>query len=146
MSQNKLHLRLLTPHEVVYEDEVDSVILRCMDGDRGILPGHTPSAVTLGYGSMRIFKEQEQTGVFAVLGGFAVVEGDRLTVLSEMAGLPEKIDEAKIVKARDLAEKKLQERHSENEIQRAETALRRALVQMDVSSYSITKGKNDQTL
>lgn len=146
MSQQKLHLRLLTPHEVVYEDEVDSVILRCMDGDRAILPGHTSAAVALGYGAMRVFKSREQSGVYSVLGGFAVVEGDRVTVLSEMAGLPEKIDEAKIVKARDLADKKLRERHSENEIQRAETALRRALVQMDVSSYSITKGKNDQSL
>ena len=37
-----LHLEIVTPERLAYEDDVDMVLVPGIDGELGILPHHTP--------------------------------------------------------------------------------------------------------
>ena len=45
-----LHLEIVTPEKVAYQDDVDSVQLPGSEGELGVLPHHAPLVSTLGSG------------------------------------------------------------------------------------------------
>lgn len=144
MAQKNVRLRVSMPTQTVLDTEVDFVLLRTLEGDMGILHGHEPSAVLLDYGLLKAFVDKKLTDALMLLGGFATVQENRVTVLTTLAGPPHKMKEIMAAREAERAQSKLLEQKSDVEMQRAETALRRALVQMDVSAYSIIKG-NEET-
>lgn len=139
----KVHLTVSMPTRTVLDIEADYVLLRTPEGDMGVLHGHEPCAVMLEYGVLRAYQNKEATDIVAVLGGFATVQQNRVTVLTTLAEHPERIDEAIAELERQRAEDRAREQKSDLEIQRAETALRRTLVQMDLSPHAILKGQDD---
>lgn len=145
MAKNNLHLSVSTPTRTVLEAEVDFVLLRTVEGDMGILHGHEPAAALLDYGVLHAYVDKKPVGILAVLGGFAVVDADRVTILTDLAESPDRIEETIAERKKELAESKRQEQRSDLEMQRAEAALRHALVNMDISSYSIIKGHEEKT-
>jgi len=139
-----LKLRVLTPRRVALEREADFVILRCAEGDKGILPGHERFVARLAPGMLRVFSGKALTDSLFVLGGTARVENGTVTVLSELAGGPDEVQRALSVIESQLEERRQEEQRSDVEIHRAEVALRSALVQMDVSSYTILGAKRGE--
>jgi F-type H+-transporting ATPase subunit epsilon len=139
-----VRLRILTPGGVFADELFDMVILRAKDGDMGILPGHEPCSVALGYGTLRVRKDGARADAYAVVGGFAQVRGDQVVVLTPVADTPERLAQAIANIARDRADNKLQEQVSDLEVSRAETALRRTLVHQEGSAFAILKGQLEQ--
>lgn len=139
MAQNQFQLRVLTPNKTAFDGAVDFVLLRTSDGDMGILHGHEPCSVMLDFGVLSAYDKKEQVGVFAVLGGFAAVRDGEVVVLSPFAEAPENVEAALAKVEKERAENHLHEQKSDLEVHRAESALRRTLVQMEVSSYSLLK-------
>lgn len=144
MADKTLRLRVLTPTRTVLDQEVDFVLLRTKEGDMGVLHGHEPSAVLLDIGVLRAYVDKKQTDILAVMGGFATVRDNQVTVMSDIAEPPDKIEAAIARRERERAENQLREQGADLEMRRAESALRRTLVQMDVSSYAIIKGKEEK--
>lgn len=142
---SKLHLKALTPDRTLLEEEVDYVLLRAYEGDMGILPGHQACTVLLADGVMRAYVEKKEVDSLMIVGGFATVQDDTVVILSSLAERPEKFEQM----LADLEQQRLEnakiEEKSELEIQRAQTALRRALVGKEGSSYAILKGNEDQS-
>lgn len=137
MPGEALRYRVLTPGGEVAAGEAASVVLRGAEGDFAVLPGHMPAAFVLSPGQLRAFGGQGEAESLFVMGGIARVAGDTLTVLSEMAGGQEEVAAA-LERLEGLREeRRAEEQRSGLDIQRAEVALRNALVQMDVSSYSV---------
>ncbi len=136
----KLRLHIITPDKNMFDDEVDSVIMRGVDGDFGILAGHTPFATVLGYGKMRIVNEGREREA-SMLGGFVEVHNDIITVLSDAAEWSDEIDVKRAEAALQRAERDLKNAKSTLEVNRAALQLRRAHVRIDVSSYSMAKHK-----
>jgi F-type H+-transporting ATPase subunit epsilon len=100
-------LEVVTPErEVVRAESVAEVQLPALSGYLGILPGHTPLLTELGIGPL-IYKKGSQSGYIAVIGGFAEVLPERVTVLAEKAERSEDIDEARARTDLAEAEKKL---------------------------------------
>jgi len=139
---NRLHLKIVTPARTVYDDNVEMVILRGEEGDMGILSGHENRVAILGVGPLRI-KNGEEESELAVLGGFAEILNDRVTVLAETAEWPDEIDKVRAEEARVRAEQRLLQKASDVDTQRAEAALRRALVRIEVSAYPLIRGRVD---
>ena len=137
----RIHLRIITPLRILYNDDVDMVILRGEEGDMGILPGHENRVAIMGYGPLRIFKNGTEEDRLAVLGGFAEILRDNVTVLSDAAEWTTEIDRVRAEAAKARAEERLQQKDSNTDMQRAELSLRRALVRIEVSSYPLIKGK-----
>lgn len=144
MTDKGVKIKIYTPSKLVLDDVVDFVILRTNEGDMGVMPGHEPYSALLDYGMLRMFVEKAETGVFMVLGGFVTVMNNEVVVLSDMAERPEELQTALDALEREREANLLREATSDLDIQRAEMVLRQSLVQMDISSYSIIKGRDEK--
>src|SRR4051794_24917992 len=77
-----LHLEIVTPERLAYEDDVDMVVVPGIEGELGILPHHAPLITTLGVGELRIKKGGAEES-FAIVGGFLQVRPDKVVVMAE---------------------------------------------------------------
>ena len=110
------------------------VIMRCVDGDMGVLPGHEATSVALGDGILRIITGAEEERM-ALFGGVAVVEDRTVRILTSIAQRPEEIDLMRAETDREQAELLLQERADDLRMQGQQVLLRRALVRIEVSIH-----------
>lgn len=99
-------LEVVTPEREVIRESVAEVQLPGLSGYLGILPGHTPLLTELGIGPL-IYKKGSESGFIAVIGGFAEVLPERVTVLAEAAERSEEIDAGRARADLTEAEKKL---------------------------------------
>lgn len=70
----------------------------------------------------------------AVSGGFMEVRGDKVTILAETAERPEDIDPSRAKAAKERAEQRLNEKHPDLDLRRAERALQRAITRLQVTN------------
>ena len=133
----KVRLKIYTPVRTVFDSDVDSVVIRTAEGDMGVLYGHEPCSVQLNYGVLRVFTGKKQSDTFAVMGGVASVYENQVIILSPVAERPDQLDNVLEEIAKERAANVLREQSSEAELQRAEMALRRALVHMDIPAHSV---------
>ncbi len=76
-----LHLRIVTPDELIFEGEAERVIVRTVVGDVAILPRHIDYLTALGDGEARVtFKGHVRAARCA--GGMLHVANDRVDILS----------------------------------------------------------------
>lgn len=88
-----LTLRVLAPDKSLFDGSADEVILPSTTGQLGILPGHISLLTALDVGVLRL-RESGGWQSIALLGGFAEVESDEVTVLVNGAELGGSIDPA----------------------------------------------------
>ncbi len=131
---SKMTVEVVTPERVVYSGDAKMVIARGVEGDLGILPNHMPLVTPLKVAPVRIQTEGDKETKIAVSGGFMEVRGDKVTILAETAELPEDIDVARAQAAKARAEKRLNDRHPDLDLRRAERALQRALMRLDITN------------
>jgi len=144
LSAKKVRLRIVTPEQIKVDEDIDMIIMRCTTGDMGVLPGHEARSAALRYGILRIFNGGVERRI-AVYGGLAVVRDDVLTILTSDAEWPEDVDRVRAEADREHAERRLRERADDIEIQHDQILLRRALVQIEVSSFNYTdEGESDE--
>lgn len=86
-----LTLRVLAPDKSLFDGSADEVILPSTTGQLGILPGHISLLTALDVGVLRL-REAGGWKSIALLGGFAEVEADEVTVLVNGAELGGSID------------------------------------------------------
>ena len=103
-----LTLEIVTPEARVYSDTIETVVIPTTSGEVGILPGHIPLLTEIEHGELRVTKDG-QTLWLAVSGGFAQVDGDKVSVLAEHAITEEKIDENAVEAALKRAEQEIKE-------------------------------------
>lgn len=131
MADNKyFKVKVITPDRIFYEGEADLLELKTSEGDIGILAGHIPLTAILAPGVMRITKDGEGKEA-ALLDGFVEILQDRVTVLAEACEWPNEIDENRAKEAKIRAERRLSE--GEGDLVRAELALRKALIRIDLA-------------
>ena len=79
---SSLHVELVAADRRVWTGEATMVRARSVDGELGILPGHTPMLRVLDSGDVLIHGEGvEQTT--NIDSGFISVEHDRVTIIAE---------------------------------------------------------------
>ncbi|MDR1472846.1 MAG: hypothetical protein LBS75_10035 [Synergistaceae bacterium] len=138
-TDKKLRLRVLTPRGSLRDQEVDYVIFRSTEGDAGIQIGHEPFTATLNEGLL-VYRVNSAVHTLVVLGGIASVLDDEVIVVSEIADHPNRIKQTINELAREKTALAEEERKGSTDIHIMELGLRRALVRVDVSAYSIIKG------
>lgn len=82
---DKLQFDLVSPERLLLSEEVDMVTLPGAEGDFGVLPGHAPVLSTLKAGVVEVKGVSDALSRLFVRGGFAEVNGDKVTVLAEEA-------------------------------------------------------------
>jgi F-type H+-transporting ATPase subunit epsilon len=101
-----LQLDVVTPERRVVSERVEWVNVPGLGGELGILPGHSPMISELATGVLT-YSHNGAAQRLHVSGGFVEVNNDRVSVLAEIAELPEEIDAAKARAEREEAEKLL---------------------------------------
>jgi F-type H+-transporting ATPase subunit epsilon len=77
-----IHLKVITPTELVVDEQVDEVVAPGQVGEFGILPGHVPFITTLHSGELKYKIGNSETKV-VVEGGVADVRNDTVSILTD---------------------------------------------------------------
>jgi F-type H+-transporting ATPase subunit epsilon len=98
------HFDLVSPAKLVFSGEVEQVDVPGIEGDFGVLAGHAPYVAVVKPGFLTVHGDGEPQR-FVVLGGFAEVSPDGLTVLADVATTIADVDRAAItVRIKELEE------------------------------------------
>ena len=134
MLPEALQLIVVTPERELLQVTAVEVTIPGLDGELGVLPGHAPLITELGIGELQYKpKESGKSVPLAILGGFAEVLPDRVTVLAEIAERPEEIDLTRAEAALARAEKRIATPDPNLDWDRATIALRRAVIRIQIA-------------
>jgi F-type H+-transporting ATPase subunit epsilon len=131
----RIHLEVVTPERKVLEAEVDRVDVPGLDGELGILPGHTELISQLKPAGLLTYYVNDQKGEMAISDGFVEVSPDRVVVLADKAERPEDIDLKRALEQKEQAERQLQRALSDPDIDivRASIELERASIELQLA-------------
>ena len=130
---DSLQLVVVTPERQLLSEAVSEAQLPGADGYLGVLPGHAPLITELGIGELTYKSSNGQSGLLAIIRGFAEVLPDRIAVLAELAERAEDIDLNRAQEALKRAQERLA-KGGEIDWERASASLQRALVRVQVVS------------
>lgn len=133
MDDKTFKLEIVTPHKVVFSDNVTHVRAPGIAGSFGVLANHTPFLTALGVGAIEVEQGKNEI-IFATSGGYAEVMHNKMTVLVESAEEASEIDVERAKQARDRALKRLQNKNPDVDLDRAKGALTRALNRLTIAS------------
>ena len=89
------HFELVSPGKISFSGEVDQVDVPGSEGDFGVMAGHAPLISLIRPGILTVHAAGEQSQL-VVLGGFAEMGPDGLTVLADVATSLEDVDRASL--------------------------------------------------
>ncbi len=134
MLPDSIQLIVVTPERQLLRESVVEVTVPGLDGELGILPGHAPLITELGIGELNYRRSSNgQPTPLAILGGFAEVLPDRVTILAETAERAMEIDLGRAEAALERAQKRLTSGETNLDWDRASLALQRSLIRIQIA-------------
>lgn len=131
MADNLFQVQIITPDEIFYQGQASLIEFTTTEGEMGVYKDHIPLTAVLAPGIVTI-TEAEDKKEAAVHAGFVEILGDKVTLLAEIAEWPEDIDVKRAQAAEDRARERLNRKDASIDVDRAENALRKALVRQDI--------------
>ncbi len=129
---NKVKLQIITPGKKFFEDEVQLVVVKGVEGSIGIMYDHEPFVTPLGIGPIKILVDNKIKHA-AISQGYVEVMEEKIVILADTAEWPEDIDISRAERAKERAEKRLEKKENHMELLRAEIALKKAINRIDVA-------------
>ena len=126
----KLNLYVLTPKRIIWDCEVKEIILSTNSGQIGVLPNHAPIATAVDIGILRI-RLNDQWLTMALMGGFARIGNNEITVLVNDAEKSGDIDPEEAQQTLEIAEAALRKAEGKRQTIEANLALRRARTRVE---------------
>src|SRR3954447_3414126 len=127
-----LEVQVVSPERILYSGQATMVICRTTGGgDIAFLTGHAPFIGALATWPVEVVAAEGPRQRVAVHGGFVEVSNDRVTLLSDVAELPEQIDVHRAEREKNRAEPPLRTDPDDEE---AKAALARAEVRLEVAT------------
>jgi F-type H+-transporting ATPase subunit epsilon len=135
-----IHVELVTQERKVFEDmAVDKVNIPGSEGEMTVLEGHAPILTTMTFGELVVTKGNAEER-FAIYGGVVDVRPTKIVVLADLAESSFDIDAERAREARERARQMMQEGVPEEENRQAILELRRAELQLKLSSKVSNRG------
>nr|YP_010760503.1 ATP synthase CF1 epsilon subunit [Cuscuta polyanthemos]WEY30492.1 ATP synthase CF1 epsilon subunit [Cuscuta polyanthemos] len=128
-----LKLCVLTPNRIVWDSEVEQIILSTNSGQIGILPNHIPIAAALDIGILRLRRNGQWLAV-ALMGGVGRIANNSITVLVNDAEIGREINRQEAQETLERAEKNFQNVEGTRQKIEAKFALRRAQTRIKASN------------
>ncbi len=133
MAEDQLFsVEIICPDHMFFQGQATMIEFNTSEGQVGIYKNHVPETLILSPGAVTITSGQEKK-VAALHQGFAEVLKDKVTLLAQAAEWPEEIDIERAERAEERAKERLSQKGQNTDVLRAELALHRALVRIDVS-------------
>jgi F-type H+-transporting ATPase subunit epsilon len=129
-----LHIKIVTPERVVFEDEVDAATVMTESGEITVLPGHIPLVTSLRPGEMRLRKGKIEELLAVSTGFFEVRPGNQLVILADTAERLEELELEKIEEAKERARKLLEEKRHADDVSFADAS---AVLERELARYRV---------
>ncbi len=120
---NTFHFDLVSPEKIVFSGEVEQVDIPGVEGDFGVMAGHSPLVASVRPGIMTVTVNGKHEKII-VLGGLAEVSEKGLTVLADTATSLAELDKVAFAKTIGEMEEQLKD-------EEPGTALDRAIARLD---------------
>jgi F-type H+-transporting ATPase subunit epsilon len=98
---SELQVEILAPAKVITKINASQLQLPGIEGELGILPGHTTFVSELGTGEMTVMGSSNES--FFVAGGYIEVSNDKIKVLVDVCERASNIDKDRAEKAKKRA-------------------------------------------
>ncbi|TEY03124.1 ATP synthase F1 subunit epsilon [Campylobacter sp. US33a] len=109
-----IHLEVITPMGMIYQDEIHSVVLPGSEGEFGVLKGHASLIASLKSGIIDIEKSNLDHELIAIDSGYARVDEFKVTVLAKGAVWIAGSTDSEIAKNLDKAKELIKSMSSDN--------------------------------
>ncbi|AGM99030.1 F0F1 ATP synthase subunit epsilon [Streptococcus iniae] len=135
----QMTVQVVTPDGLKYDHHAKFISVKTPDGEMGILPKHINMIAPLVIHEMKIRRTDNDTHVdwIAINGGIIEVKDNLVTIVADSAERSSDIDISRAERAKQRAEREIEEAKSKkdiNEARRAEIALQRALNRISVGT------------
>ena len=101
------NLTIVSAERKIFEGEVKQIQATGVEGELGILPGHTPLLTAIKPGIVKFTLQDGNEEVIYVSGGFLEVQPNIVTVLADVAIRGSELDEDRIREAKRKAEENI---------------------------------------
>nr|YP_010475193.1 ATP synthase CF1 epsilon subunit [Corydalis elata]UVH69480.1 ATP synthase CF1 epsilon subunit [Corydalis elata] len=125
-----LNLCVLTPNQIVWDTEVKEIILSTNSGQIGVLPNHAPIATALDIGILKICFNDQWVKI-ALMGGFARIGNNEITILVNDAEKDSDIDPQEAQQTLEITEANLSRAEGKRQTIEANLAVRRARTRVE---------------
>nr|YP_009925597.1 ATP synthase CF1 epsilon subunit [Phlegmariurus carinatus]QNH82405.1 ATP synthase CF1 epsilon subunit [Phlegmariurus carinatus]WBV80286.1 CF1 subunit epsilon [Phlegmariurus squarrosus] len=136
-----LNLRVMTPNRTVWNSEVQEMILSTNSGQIGILPNHAPLLTALDIGITKI-RLNGQWSTMALMGGFAMVDNNQVTILVNEAEEAAGIDPQEAKETFRIAQTNLARAEGKKQVIEANLAFKRAKARLEAIDATLSYTSN----
>lgn len=126
-----LQVCIMTPNCIFFNEQVEEIILPTNTGQMGVLTNHAPLITALEIGVMLVRTKNDWTKL-ALMGGFALVKQNQVTVLVNEAESRDTIDPIEAEQAFTTAKQKLEKAEGQKEKVEANFSFKRAKTRYQV--------------
>jgi len=131
MVMAQLHLKIVTPEKLIFDEEVSGVNVSTEQGIIGILPHHVNLMARLAPGEL-VIKKSGREDSMAIGDGFLQVTDNVLIVMTDLATYAQDIDERAVEEAKKRAEQALEQTLSDEEYAETLANLEKSLAQLRI--------------
>lgn len=124
-----MKLKIITHERIVFDGEVDELVIQTTSGQVGILKDHIPLTTTLDIGVTKA-KIGASDRFFATMGGVFQFKDNMATILTDVCEDGRDIDVTRANAAKNRAEARLADSAAQADTQRAQAALARSLARL----------------
>ena len=124
-----MKLKIITHERIVYEGEVEELVIQTTSGQMGILKDRLPITTVLDIGVTKA-KVGDSYKVFATMGGVFQLKDNNATILTDVCEDGCDIDITRANAAKNRAEARLADNNEKINAQRAQAALARSLARL----------------
>nr|ANS11025.1 ATP synthase CF1 epsilon subunit [Euphronia guianensis] len=124
------NLCVLTPTRILWDSEVNEIILATKSGKMGVLPNHVGIVTILDIGVLRI-RLNDQWVTIALMGGYARISNNKILILADGGEKGSDIDAQEARQTFEIAKANLEKAEGTIEIIEAKQALRQAKARVE---------------
>ena len=127
-----MRVNIVSVEGEIFSGSAEMVIAPAKMGEVGVTAGHAPLITPLKAGEVRVQSEGREEQHIFVSGGMLEVQPRELTVLADTAIRAADLDEAKALKAKELAEQALADKQGSIDYAKAQVELAAAIAQLRI--------------
>ena len=128
-----LKVSLITPDCILWDGPVEEALLSTTTGLMGILPNHAPLLTALEIGPLRLRNENKEWLSFAVMGGFATIKANSLTLIVNQAESSTSLEKATVEENLSKAKDALEVASTPADLIEAQIAYRKAKARFEAT-------------
>lgn len=138
---------IVTQERTVFSQQVASISLPGAEGRMGILPNHSALLTTLDFGDVWVRHTDGEEEHFAIGGGYAEVQPDKVIILADSAEQAEEIDIERAEQARERAQQAMKDGvvGDPDQYAQIQASLMRAQIRLDVGRRHTGRRRREMT-